>query len=258
LAWQIQKRKVGSASMNPQAYLEMAETENVHWWFKGRRDIISQHIASIPLPKNAEILEIGCGTGGNLAMLSQFGRISALEVDPLAISIAEKKTGDKFDITHGSCPHHIPFENKKFDLICMFDVLEHISEDTETLVQLKSLLSEKGKILITVPAYKFLWNSHDEFLHHKRRYSLNEIIEITEKIGFKVWKKTFFNTFLFPVLLFTRLLHSVLKFDFLKGTKTPYKFINHVLYQIFRFESYVLKYVSLPAGSSILVIMEKK
>ena len=163
--------------MNPAAYIEMAETESRHWWFLGRRAILSRVIANLALPQNSKILEVGCGTGGNLKMLAKFGEVSALEMDATAREIAAKKTNNLYDIRAGFCPDDIPFNDQQFDLICMFDVLEHIEKDDETLTSLKKLLNKNGRILITVPAYQWLYGPHDEFLHHKRRYSAGELRE---------------------------------------------------------------------------------
>src|SRR6185503_1066313 len=104
----------------------MAETESNHWWFTGRRTILESTIGKLGLPEDARILEVGCGTGGNLEMLARFGRLSAMEMDAGAREIANAKTGGRFDVQPGRCPAGIPFEPQTFALICLFDVLEHI------------------------------------------------------------------------------------------------------------------------------------
>lgn len=242
--------------MNPAAYLEMAEVESRHWWFSGRREILSRTIASLHLPQNAKILEVGCGTGGNLHMLAKFGELSALELDDNARAIAAIKTNNLYDIRAGYCPYEINFPDQHFDLICMFDVLEHIEKDTETLAVLKRLLSVNGRILITVPAYQWLFGPHDVYLHHKRRYSISQLTTIVNTARLKPIRLTYFNTILFPLAALTRAVEK----SFLKGKSTgnkiPHPIFNYLLSAIFSAEHHLLKRLNLPFGVSILCILE--
>ena len=155
-----------------------------------RRVLLSSIIGRLALPPDARILEIGLRTGGNLEMLSAFGRISALDMDA----------------THPCrvLPHRYPFSGEKFDLVCLFEVLEHIEEDFTTLVAIRELVAGGGKILITVPAYQRLWSKHDEFLHHKRRYSARDLQHKIDTAALRVKKLSFFNTLLFPLAVTAR------------------------------------------------------
>lgn len=244
--------------MNPAAYLEMAETEARHWWFSGRRTILSRIIESLDLPQNSKILEVGCGTGGNLQMLARFGEVSALEMDANARAIASKKTNNLYDIRAGRCPDEIPFHNQHFDLICMFDVLEHIDQDTETLIAVKQLLAKNGRILMTVPAYQWLWGVHDEFLYHKRRYSTKELRRKFENSGLHPIKLSYFNTFLFPVAAIARLKAKVFHSANAAGSIPPKKLLNSILEKVFTTEKYILEKADLPFGMSIIGIMQAK
>lgn len=242
--------------MNPDAYIEMAETEARHWWFTGRRSILAHLIGAMELPPGARILEVGSGTGGNLQMLSSFGRVSAVEKDEAARAITAKKTGACFDVRPGSCPGDLPFKEEKFDLICLFDVLEHIDEDVETLVALKGYLARGGRIMVTVPAYRWLWSSHDDFLHHKRRYSKAEFRKKVEASGLQPVRITHFNTFLFPLVAIARLKERLFRSSTASGSTIPPMPINQVLATLFRGERFLLDRMNLPFGLSLLGILE--
>jgi len=244
--------------MNPAAYLEMAETESKHWWFVGRRAILSRIIEKLELPQNTKILEVGCGTGGNLQMLAKFGEVSALEMDATAREIAAKKTNNLYDIRAGYCPDDIPFDDQRFDLICMFDVLEHIEKDSETLISLKQRLNKNGRILITVPAYQWLYGPHDEFLHHKRRYSAKKLREKLVITGLHPLKISYFNTILFPLAVIIRLKDKLTGKKIATGTSIPPSFINIFFSTIFSAERLLIEYFNLPFGVSLLCILEAR
>lgn len=241
--------------MHPNAYLEMAETEADHWWFAARRSLMRFLISQIQLPAKAKILEIGSGTGGNLEMLSAFGQVSGLEMDSVARSISENKTGGRFDIRAGRCPANIPFIGEKFNLVCLFDVLEHIEDDVATLLSIKALLTEGGRVLITVPAYRWLWGVHDEFLHHKRRYSAYELRQRATLAGFRIERMSHFNTFLFPLVVVARLKDRLSGNLFASGTRIPPPFLNALLRQVFQAERLLLGSFNLPFGVSLLAIL---
>lgn len=120
----------------------MSEIESLHWWYLGRRSIITSQLKKINLLSSSNILEVGSGTGGNLEMLSEFGKVFAFEKNTKALNISKSKNNHKkIKITQGSCPNNIPYCRTKFDLICLFDVLEHIADDKETLINLKKNLN---------------------------------------------------------------------------------------------------------------------
>jgi SAM-dependent methyltransferase len=233
----------------------MAETESRHWWFVGRRKILSHLIAGLRLPTNARLLEVGSGTGGNLQMLSAFGHVSAMEMDATARTICAQKTGVRFDVRPGFCPDDIPFAGEKFDLICMFDVLEHIDEDVQTLIALKALLADGGRILISVPAYRWLWSAHDEFLHHKRRYSSAEFRQKVASAGLQLARVSYFNTILFPIAALVRLKDRMLGNATPTGGSIPFEPLNQLLTTLFGSERFFLTKVNFPFGVSLLALL---
>ncbi len=241
--------------MHPDAYVEMADTESRHWWFTGRRAVLRSLISSLNLPRDASILEVGCGTGGNLAMLAGFGNVSALEMDDMARSIAMRKTAGRFDIRAGSCPADIPYSGERFDLICLFDVLEHIEEDVATLAALKKLLTERGRILLTVPAYAWLWSRYDEFLYHKRRYSAAGLRATVSAAGLHWDRMSYFNTLLFPLIALVRLKERLLGAPSTSGRDVPAPAVNWLLRQTFSAERFLLPVVRLPFGVSLFALL---
>lgn len=240
--------------MNPDAYVEMAATEQDHWWFQARRKIIESILVAMALPSDARILEVGAGTGGNLVMLARHGEVSAMEMDEQARKLAAEKTGGAFTILPGSCPDDIPFQNSTFDLICLFDVLEHIDQDVATLAALVKRLAPGGRMLVTVPAYQWLWSAHDVFLHHKRRYTSGRLRQVFHASGLHVDRVSYFNTLLLPLAVAARLKDRIVSSDKASGTAIPPPMINASLEAIFASEQNLLRHFNLPAGVSLLGI----
>ena len=159
--------------MEKEVYDELYSLELKHWWFNARRSILKKVLDIFFLKrfgtddsknkKSLQVLEVGCGTGGNLDMLHSYGELSAIEMDSNAYNFAKKKSF--CDVKQHVLPDPLPF-NKAFDLICMFDVLEHIEDDLGTLNCLKKSLVSNGRIVVTVPAYQWLWSHHDVVSQH--------------------------------------------------------------------------------------------
>jgi SAM-dependent methyltransferase len=248
--------------LEAQFYIEYAILEDKHWWFIGRRRIIEKILNYVNFGNNPDILEVGCGTGGNLSMLSKYGNIYALESNERAIEIANNRGITK--VEKGSLPDNIPFKGQKFDLIVMFDVLEHIEDDLETLRILKRSLKPYGKLLLTVPAYQFLWSHQDDICNHKRRYIRRDLEQLINKAGFSILYSTYFNTILFPIVVIVRMFKNVIRSavgniikiydegDFKIRSKT----LNRLLIKIFSFERHMIPWIVFPFGVSIMLVAQ--
>ena len=163
-------------------YDRMAEIDQLHWWYRARRDILSDLIArKISLPQDARILEVGCGTGHNLAMLGKFGRVEAIEVDGAAREIASRRLGHA--VLDAPLPELPGVPDRSYDLIAILDVIEHIDADVAGLTGLAAKLKPGGKILITVPAFPWMWSAHDVVNHHKRRYTRGTLKALVRDAG---------------------------------------------------------------------------
>lgn len=246
--------------MSPDAYLEMAETEADHWWFRGRRNVLQAVLRRLALPPNARVLEVGSGTGGNLAMLAGFGTVSGLEMDSTARALCARKTAGRFDIRAGRCPDDVPFgaePSERFDLICFFDCLEHIGDDVGSLARMQSLLAPGGVIVLTVPACPRLWSAHDVFLRHYRRYSRATLTRCIEAAGYNVERISYFNTLLFPLAAAARWLARLTGFNGATGAPVPAQPLNAALYALFSAERHWLVRGGLPFGLSLLAVLRK-
>jgi SAM-dependent methyltransferase len=238
--------------MELDAYRNMAETEDEHWWFCGRRAIGKAVIRGLGLPGDAKILEIGAGTGGNIAMLEKFGEVRAVEMSDLARRIAREKTGR--DFLHGYLPDNIPVSPGSVDLICLFDVLEHVAEDEASLLSIRKFLKPGGKVLLTVPAHQWLWSTHDVGLHHMRRYSRNLLKERINQAGYRIEKLTYTNAALFPVAVLARLADRLRGSATASGQAMPPAVVNAAMKAMLSAESRIVPSVSLPFGVSLLAV----
>lgn len=242
--------------MEPGIYTLMAALEEKHWWFAARRTIAENIIRQLGLPPGAKILEAGCGTGGNLAMLSRYGQVYGMELDDHAREMANAKRITQ--VLPGRLPDKVPYQQERFDLIALLDVLEHIEDDRGTLEALGTLLKPGGHLLISVPAFAFLWSAHDEVHYHKRRYVLGELKSKLENAGLEVTYASYFNTVLFPLISAARLLGKLRTNKRGNGDLTmPSPLINRLLFAIFSSERLVLGRWSLPFGVSAMAIARK-
>jgi SAM-dependent methyltransferase len=240
--------------MEHEAYLDMAEVEARHWWFRGRRRILAATIERLKLKPGIKILELGAGTGGNLSLLERFGCVTAVEMNDAAREISRGKAGDA-DIRAGTLPSSLPLGEETYDLICLFDVLEHVEEDEATLKVVRRHLAPGGRAVITVPAYQALFGPHDVALHHKRRYGRAALADKLRKAGLAVETLSFMNMVLLPAAFLVRWLDKALHRGTASGTKIPVWPLNEVLTGIFGAEALWLARGRLPFGLSLLAVV---
>lgn len=226
-----------------------------HWWFVGRRRILSEIIAQLPLPPRAEILEIGCGTGGNLAMLAAFGQVRAMEYDQRACAMARELTG--MEIATGGLPEPVPFPDGAFDLVCLLDVLEHIEDDRAALARAARLLKPDGRLLVTVPAYGWLWSGHDTAHHHVRRYTATSLRRCCQRAGLTVRRLGYCNTLLFPLIAAIRLAGRLAGRGGRQASDLhlPPAWLNRLLTAIFGLERHLARRCLLPWGTSVVAVL---
>lgn len=235
-------------------YDRMAAHDTTHWWYRARREILSEYLARFGgLPKDARILEIGCGTGHNLPMLAQFGEVDAIEIDESAGKFAAERLGKP--IGTSPLPELAGVETGKYDLVAVLDVIEHVEDDVAALQSIAARLKPGGKILITVPAHQWMWSAHDVVNHHKRRYSKATLTAALRKAGLG-WKKLrWFNSLLFPAAVAARMAGKLTGKDD-SDDSPPAGPINAIFERIFRMERHLLGRLPMPPGLSIVVLAE--
>jgi SAM-dependent methyltransferase len=239
--------------MNPELFKEMASVQEKHWWFVGRRQILSSVIDRLGLTRQATILEVGCGTGANLEMLRQKGLLHAMEYDAQARAIANSLSLCK--VSAGGLPEPIPHADKSMDLVCLLDVLEHIEDDLGGLRRIARLLKPGGCVLVTVPAYRWLWSAHDTAHHHHRRYTAHLLAQTAELAGLKVHRIGYFNSLLFPLVAAVRLVGKLFTRNSSSDATLPRPWINWILLRIFATERYVVARGGFPFGTSVIAVL---
>ncbi|MGV6851250.1 MAG: class I SAM-dependent methyltransferase [bacterium] len=242
--------------MDPQTFQNMARAESSHWWFKARRAILRATINRfIDTTSSLKILEIGCGTGGNLEFLSQFGSLQAVECDSKALLISQKRSIGQ--VQQGCLPDQLPETLECADLIAMLDVLEHLEQDSNCLKAIQPLLKSNGSLLLTVPALPLLWSPHDRACHHYRRYTKTNLLKTLDAAGYRVEYCSYFNSFLLPVIAPAKWLHRLFNMNQSDDANVPASWLNTLLYRIFSLEKSVLKHSRLPLGVSLIAIAQK-
>lgn len=242
--------------MNISMYRIFFEIQKKHWWFVTKKEIVLDVISRY-LRKSSDIkvLDIGCGSGLMLNALEEVGQTFGMDMSDDAINFSKEIFNGK--VERGFLPDQIPYEENFFDLITALDVIEHVDQDVDSLKAIRAHLVVDGKAVITVPAYMFLWSKFDELNEHKRRYTLTELNDKLVQAGFTVEKISYFNTLLFPVVFIVRMLNNVLKRDGSSDVDMPSSPLNLILMKIFGIEKYLLKFLNLPFGVSILAVVRK-
>lgn len=234
----------------------MAAHEDRHWWFVGRRAVIGAMLDRVPLGPDAHVLEAGCGTGGNLYLLSGSGRVSAFEPHDEARDLAAGRHPDVL-IADGELPFRVPFPPGSFDLVAALDVLEHVEEDEAALRALVEMARPGGWIIVTVPAIQALWGSHDRRLHHVRRYDRARLRRLARASGAEIEYETYCNTILAPIAIALRLTERLTGRDLGDQERVPPRPLNSLLAGAFSLEGRVVGRWSLPFGLSLAMILHR-
>jgi SAM-dependent methyltransferase len=248
--------------MDHKFYQEYYKLEREGWWFKARLSILESYCKKIINRPEMRILNVGAATGATSEMLSKFGEVTSLEYDEFCCKFLKEKTG--IEAVNASLTD-LPFEDDSYDIICAFDVIEHIEEDSKAIEEIYRVLRPKGKYFLTVPAFQSLWSNHDVINHHFRIYRKNQINKLIVNKKLKIDDSTYFNFWLFiPISIVRFILNNISRKKDSDSTGSDNeimqssKIVNEILYRIFYSEKFLLKLnIKFPFGVSILTIGSK-
>jgi SAM-dependent methyltransferase len=233
------------------------EVDDHHWWYRGRRRVIRAELDQLPLPRDARVLDAGCGSGRTLVELADYGAVAGIELDPDAAQLARDR--DLGEIVVGRV-EELPWGDEAFDLISCLDVIEHTPDDRRALIELRRVCRPGGFLLVTVPAYQALWSQHDEVNHHYRRYSRRMLAEAAGQAGWAVARMSAFNSLLLPPAAIVRIARR----RAVAGNGTPNDlhmapwWLNSTLELPLRLEAAWLRHrLTLPAGLSLVAVLRK-
>ena len=232
-----------------------------HFWYRARRVLINNLLGMIYKDYKADrlILEIGCGTGYQIPVLEKWGEVEGSDINLEAVKIA---VAGGYDVKVKDLDKD-GLSDYKPEIICLFDVLEHIQNDKKAVENIYASLQNNGYLFLTVPAYNFLFSNHDKAMEHYRRYSRKKIVDLLSQSGFQIIKSGYWNSILFPGILLMRLCKNFLSL-FIK--KEVYKsessnlpsLLSNILFKILQFENFLMtKNINFPWGLSIYIIAKK-
>jgi 2-polyprenyl-3-methyl-5-hydroxy-6-metoxy-1,4-benzoquinol methylase len=241
--------------MEEELYRKFYEVETEHWWWTARKkiifDIIRQRLGNSHVER---AIDVGCGTGAFLSDLSKTYETYGTDTSELAIEFCRKR-----GIANVFCCtlENFPRQELRFDLITLLDVIEHIEDDIAALRQCHHLMNPGAHILVTVPAYQFLWSHHDDVNHHKRRYTKSRLRMALKTSGFSIELLSYYNTLLFPSALVERLASKAMVKNTDSALDVPSPIVNSCLQSIFSLERFLLRKITLPFGLSVIALARK-
>ena len=224
-----------------------------HWWWRSRERFVLRVLERLKLPREAQILDVGCGDGLFFPSLERLGTVDGLEADRSLL----RDTGISTRIKVGRLDRSFN-PGPIYDLVVMLDVLEHIEDDLESMESALDALKPDGKIVLTVPALEVLWSEHDVVNQHYRRYDKTRLKAVMAAAGFEVESVNFFFGWTVAPLLVRRLIHPAVKnFDAETSTDLvtiPPPLVNRAMQRLSEFDHWLGERVRWPIGSSLIAI----
>lgn len=232
--------------------------ENSYWWFVARNQIVKSIIENrTDLPNGANVLDVGCGTGGFAKLISDRFNPICMDTSPIAIDYCRKRGITQL---YETTLDDFPAKSVDFSAITMLDVIEHIEDDASVVAKAFEILPANGWFIATVPAYQRLWSKHDEIHLHYRRYNRTDFENLLKNAGFSIKYSSYFNTILFAPAIIKRFIDKITGAESKKTepVEEVSPFINKLFTKLFLLEKKILKNAALPFGLSIVVVAKKE
>jgi len=244
--------------MDESLYWKFLEVERSHWWFVARRQILLA-LCRHYLRSGASILDVGCATGYFLEGARDEFDAWGIDPSPIAVKICQERGLTK--VVHGSTDDFSAVADKQFDAVGFFDVIEHVDDDLSALEHARRVLAQGGVVMITVPAYMWLWSEHDVLNEHKRRYVKHQLGSLVRQAGFEIEQLTYFNSYLFPSAVLARLARRIIRSVGKADLSMPPPWANRLMTRVFASERRHLvpngRPRGFPTGLSLLAIARK-
>ena len=183
-------------------YRELYELEDRHWWFRGRRAVIWGLLRRAGLPSSPCILDAGCGTGRNLVEFGGLGEADGVDASEDAVAFCRRRG---LEGVQCAALDDLPYDDGRFDLILATDVIEHLDDDRQALAELRRVGKSGARLVVTVPAYSWLWSEHDVSMHHRRRYTLRRLQARVAEAGWQPVVRSYFFSVLLPTVAAVRM-----------------------------------------------------
>jgi len=240
--------------MDTSLYELFYSLEDRHWWFQGRKELVLSFVDRYQPCSRPRILDVGCGTGGMLSAYAAHGPSLGVDTAPEAAYFCRRRG---LEVMLGS-GKSLPFGDGSFDIVSALDVIEHVDDDVAILGEMQRVCAPGGVLLVTVPAFQFLWSSHDDLNHHKRRYIRRDLGERIDAAGFDSLKLSYYNSFLLPAAILRKYLLKARS----NGTACHLESLpgplNYVFRRVLTLERPVLSRGELPLGASIICAARKR
>lgn len=243
--------------MDRQYYTTLDSVQERHWWYSARRKILEgvlERVWSQGVPEGT-LYDLGCGVGANLPVLEKFGPTVGVDMSEDAVAFCHER--GHANVVRADLDHLQGLEPGSGSVVVLADVIEHLDDERPCLTAARRALADNGLLIVTVPAYQFLWSPADDINHHRRRYTAASLRRVLEPM-FEIEQLTYFNTLLFGLIAAGRAAEKLMRRSGDDMAHVPAEPVNRALRAIFASEAHIIPRVRLPFGVSILCVCRKR